>query len=183
MSRENQPSHEARDTLVRIAYGAMTAHTAGAAARLRIVDLIGDGARTADELAAEYAAQPPAMGRLLRALAGIGLLVERSPGAFAVTPAGALLRSDGPDSLHSFVRMFTDPAMLRAWERLDDSVRTGETAFGPADRGRPDRPGTRTAAGPGGCPRAHTAVAAQIGLNRLRGTFDCGPPPPRGSAP
>ncbi|MGP8303745.1 methyltransferase [Streptomyces inhibens] len=129
MSRENQPSNEARDTLVRLAYGAMAAHAAGAAARLRIVDLIGDGARTADELAAECAAQAPAMGRLLRALTGIGLLVERSPGAFAVTPAGALLRSDGPDSLHSFVRMFTDPTMLRAWERLDDSVRTGETAF------------------------------------------------------
>jgi hypothetical protein len=25
--------------------------------------------------------------------------------------------------------MFTDPAMLRAWEHLDDSVRTGHTAF------------------------------------------------------
>ncbi|MFG2831408.1 methyltransferase [Streptomyces sp. NPDC048434] len=129
MPRENHPSHKDRDTLVRIAYGAMATHTMGAAARLRIADLIGDGECTADELAAECTAQPQAMGRLLRALTGLGLLDERSPGVFALTPVGALLRTDEPESLHSFVRMFSDPTLLRAWERLDDSVRTGETSF------------------------------------------------------
>ncbi|MFG2288484.1 methyltransferase [Streptomyces sp. NPDC048595] len=134
MSYEKQPSDEARDALVRIAYGGMAAHTLGAAARMGIVDLIGDGERGADELAKECAAEPQAMGRLLRALAGLGLLVERSPGTFATTPAGALLHSDHPESLRSFSRMFTDPTILRAWELLDDSVRTGrpsfDTAFG-----------------------------------------------------
>ncbi|TJZ58892.1 methyltransferase [Streptomyces piniterrae] len=129
MSRENQLPVEARDTLARLVYGAMAAQAVGAAVRLGVVDLIGDGERTADELAAECAARPQAMGRLLRALAGLGLLAERTPGRFAVTPAGGLLRAAGPDSLHSFARVFTDPAMLRAWERLDDSVRTGETSF------------------------------------------------------
>lgn len=129
MSHEKQASDEARDALVGIAYGAMAAHTLGAAARLRIVDLIGDGERGADELAAECAAEPRAMGRLLRALAGLGLLVERSPGVFAATPAGALLHSEHPESLNSFARMFTDPTILRAWERLDDSVRTGRPSF------------------------------------------------------
>ncbi|UQA98108.1 acetylserotonin O-methyltransferase [Streptomyces halobius] len=109
--------------------GAMAAQTVGAAARLGIVDLIGGGERTADELAAECAAQPQAMGRLLRALTGLGLLVEGASGGFAVTPVGDLLRGDAPRSLRSFARSFTDPAMLRAWERLDDSVRTGETSF------------------------------------------------------
>ncbi|MEU9122587.1 methyltransferase [Streptomyces sp. NPDC048506] len=129
MSNQNRTSDEARDALVAIVFGAMAAHTVGAAARLRIADLIGDGARSASELAAECAAEPGAMGRLLRALAGLGLLVEQAPGVFAATPGGARLRADHPESLHSFTRMFTDPTMLRAWERLDDSVRTGETSF------------------------------------------------------
>ncbi|MFJ9413419.1 methyltransferase [Streptomyces sp. NPDC101227] len=129
MTRENRPVDEAREVLTRIAYGAMASHAVGAAARLRVADLMGDGERTADELAAECAARPEAMARLLRALAGLGLLAENAPGRFTVTPAGALLRADGPQSLHSFVRMFTDPTLLRAWEHLDDSVRTGEPAF------------------------------------------------------
>lgn len=129
MSHENKPSEEARDTLVRIAYGAMATQTLGAAARLRVFDLIGDGERSAADLAAKCAADSQAMGRLLRALAGLGLLVERAPGAFAATPAGALLREDHPESLRAFVRMFTDPTLLRAWERLDDSVRSGAPAF------------------------------------------------------
>ncbi|MEV0374492.1 methyltransferase [Streptomyces sp. NPDC050636] len=129
MPQENQSSHEARDTLARIVFGAMATHAVGAAVRLRVVDLIGDGERTADELAAECAAQPQAMGRLLRALAGLGLLVEGASGGFAVTPVGDLLRGDRPESLRSFVRLFTDPAILRAWEHLGDSVRTGGPSF------------------------------------------------------
>ncbi|MEU5208433.1 methyltransferase [Streptomyces sp. NPDC020742] len=129
MPHDHPSSDQARNALVRIAYGPMAAQTLGAAVRLRVVDRIGDGERGARELAAECAADAQAMGRLLRALAGLGLLAERAPGVFAVTPAGALLGEDHPESLHSFIRMFTDPAMLRAWERLDDSVRTGTPSF------------------------------------------------------
>ena len=79
--------------------------------------------------AAEGAAHPQAMHRLLHVLAGLGLLADRGAAGFAITSTGALLRTDRPDSLHSFVRMFTDPAMIASWRRLEDSVRTGRTAF------------------------------------------------------
>ncbi len=69
------------------------------------------------------------MTRLLRALAGLGLMEEQEPDTFSVTAAGALLGSSRPDSLVSFVRMFTDPAIVRAWDGLDSSVRTGGIAF------------------------------------------------------
>ncbi|RFU85014.1 methyltransferase [Streptomyces triticagri] len=124
-----QSLDEARGALGRIIFGAMAAHTVGAATRLGVLDLIGDGERTADELAAAAGTQPQATVRLLRALTGLGILTERAPGSFAATPVGALMRKDVPGSLFSFIRMFTDPAMLRAWEQLDESVRTGETAF------------------------------------------------------
>ncbi|MCX4679635.1 methyltransferase [Streptomyces sp. NBC_01433] len=48
---------------------------------------------------------------------------------FALTPHGALLRTDRPDSVAEFVGMFLDPTMVSAWGHLDDSVRTGRVAF------------------------------------------------------
>jgi predicted O-methyltransferase YrrM len=119
----------ARGKLVQMILGPMAAQVVATAARLGLMDRIGDGAAAAEELAREYGTDPGATSRLLRTLAALDLLTETEPGRFCATPAGALLRTDRPDSLHSFSLMFSDPAMLRAWERLDDSVRTGRTAF------------------------------------------------------
>lgn len=118
-----------RELVVRMAFGSMAAHTLRAAVRLGVVERIGDGQRTAAEVAADAETAPQPTTRLLRALAALGLLAEDSPGTFSVTESGALLRPDHPASLTSFVRMFTDPAIVRAWEHLERSVRTGEIAF------------------------------------------------------
>ncbi|MDT0344427.1 methyltransferase [Streptomyces litchfieldiae] len=120
---------EARGKLGRMVFGTMAAQVVATAARFGLMDRIGDGERTAAELAEECDADPQAMHRLLRALAGLELLTEHQPGTFSATAVGALLVTDRPDSFHSFVRMFTDPAMLRAWDHLEDSVRTGRPAF------------------------------------------------------
>lgn len=118
-----------RELVARLAFGSMAAHTLRAAVRLEVVELIGDGPRTAAEVAAGAGTAHQPMTRLLRALTALGLLTEHTPDTFSVTPAGALLSPGHPDSLASFVRMFTDPAIVRAWEHLDSSVRTGEIAF------------------------------------------------------
>ncbi|MFI0736638.1 methyltransferase [Streptomyces sp. NPDC021100] len=107
----------------------MAAQTLRAAVRLRVVELIGDTARPADDIAADAGADPRSVLRLSRALAGLGLLREHAPGTFSVTPTGMLLDPRRPGSLTAFVRVFTDPVATRAWERLDDSVRTGDVAF------------------------------------------------------
>ncbi|MBJ3809441.1 methyltransferase [Streptomyces flavofungini] len=111
------------------AFGGLAAQVLRATLRLRVVELIGDKEMTADDVAARADAAPQSMSRLLRALAGLGLLEERAAGTFAVTPAGALLDPASPGSLASIARMFTEPMMLRGWEQLDDSVRTGDVAF------------------------------------------------------
>ncbi|WP_260630094.1 MULTISPECIES: methyltransferase [Streptomyces] len=107
----------------------MAAQTLRAAVRLGVVELIGDTPRRADDIAADAGADARPMTRLLRALAGLGLLREHTPGTFSVTPTGTLLDPRRPGSLASFVHVFTDPVATRAWERLDDSVRTGDVAF------------------------------------------------------
>ncbi|MER5297084.1 methyltransferase [Streptomyces pharetrae] len=118
-----------RDLIVRLAFGSMAAHSLRAAVRLRVVELVGDTPRRAADVAGDAGAEPQPMTRLLRALTGLGLLREHAPDTFSVTPAGALLDPGRPDSLTSFVRMFTEPAIVRAWEHLDGSIRTGEVAF------------------------------------------------------
>lgn len=122
-------TQDGRALVARLVFGSMAAQTVRAAVRLRVMELIGDQERPAAEVAAEAGASPRHMTRLLRALAALGLLREHSPGSFSVTPAGTVLDSGRPGSLASMVRMYTEPTMLRAWEHLDDSVRTGDIVF------------------------------------------------------
>ncbi|SDD88087.1 acetylserotonin O-methyltransferase [Actinokineospora iranica] len=119
----------ARGKVAQLVFGHMAAQVVATAVRLGVADLIGDGRLTAAEVARERGTDVQATRRLLRTLAALDLVAEDQPGTFALTPAGSLLRVDRPDSLASFVRMFADPAMLRAWEHLDDSVRTGQPSF------------------------------------------------------
>jgi hypothetical protein len=119
----------ARGRLVHLVFGQFAAQAVGVAARLRLADLLGDHAHTAEEIAEQCGTHPQSLTRLLRALAALELLTEPQPGRFALTPAGALLRTDRADSLDAFIRMFTDPAMTAAWQRLDDGVRTSRVMF------------------------------------------------------
>ncbi|MFI6564942.1 methyltransferase [Streptomyces sp. NPDC050534] len=125
----NEPTPEDRDALMSTVFEHMEAQTLGAAVRLGVADRLGDQERDAADVAAELGADPDATRRLLRALAGSGLTTEVRPGVFALTPRGALLRTDRPDSIAAFVAMFLDRTTVRAWSHLDDSVRTGRPAF------------------------------------------------------
>jgi hypothetical protein len=127
---KDQAGLQARGELVRMVFGHMTTQVLATAARLGLMDLIGDGERSAADVAGECGANTQAMYRLLRTLAALGLLVENTPGSFSLTPTGALLRTDRRDSARSIVGMFADPEIVRAWERLEDSVRTGQPSFG-----------------------------------------------------
>jgi O-methyltransferase domain len=96
---------------------------------MRIADLLGDGQRSGGEVAKEIGADGGALTRLLRALAALELVSEPAAGQFRLTEAGQLLRSDRPESMHAFVCMFGDPAMLSAWRELETAIRTGEPTF------------------------------------------------------
>ncbi|WP_404815905.1 methyltransferase [Streptomyces thermolineatus] len=118
-----------RAALIERIGGYMTAHSIGVAAELGIADLMKDEVRGSDELAAESGTHEPSLRRLLRTLAAVGLTTEPEPGRFALTDVGAQLRSDSPDSLRAFSRMFCHPILFRAWQGLGHAVTTGERAF------------------------------------------------------
>ncbi|MEU4449059.1 methyltransferase [Actinosynnema sp. NPDC050801] len=118
----------ARRAVVDLVFGSMASQVVAAYVKLGIPNVIGGQDLSADDVAAACGTQARATRRLLRAATALGLLSE-DDGRFSATPAGALLRSDVPGSVDALARVFTDPVMLRSWHRLDDSVRTGRTAF------------------------------------------------------
>lgn len=131
--RDNRNSDDtawqARGTVSRLVLGQMATQTVGTAVRLGIFDRIGTDTLTAPDLSRALATHPQATLRLLRALAGLRLLDEPEPGAFRTTGAGDLLRSGTSGSMLAMAGVFTDPVMLRAWDLLDEGVRTGDTTF------------------------------------------------------
>ncbi len=98
------------------------------AARLGIPDLLADEPKTADELARATSAQPDALYRMLRALAGMGVFEEHTGRRFALTPLGATLQSSHPHTLRAHA-IFLGGEAYRAWGDLPYSIATGQAAF------------------------------------------------------
>ncbi|GGW79227.1 methyltransferase [Streptomyces lucensis JCM 4490] len=120
---------EASALVVGMAYGYMAAQALRAAARIAVADLLRDEPLTSAEFALRQGTDPQATHRLCRTLVALGLLAQDGSGRFSLTEAGALLRTDRPDSLHALVCMLTDPTTVGAWQGLEESVRTGEPQF------------------------------------------------------
>jgi hypothetical protein len=99
------------------------------AAVLGIADLLSPGPKSVEELASAAGAHARSLHRLLRLLASRGIFREESAGTFALTPRGATLRSDVPDSVRDRALYVASPPVWQAWGDLEYSVRTGESAF------------------------------------------------------
>jgi hypothetical protein len=96
---------------------------------LGIADLLGDGPRTSDDLAAQTGTHAPSLQRVLRALAGVGVLHEGDDGRFALTPVGECLRSDASEPVGGWASYVGAPNHWQAWGALLRTVCTGEHAF------------------------------------------------------
>jgi O-methyltransferase/methyltransferase family protein len=116
-------------TLGRLIVGFQVSQAIHVAATVGVADLLADGPRTSDELAAATNAHPGSLYRLLRALASVGVFHEDEGRGFTLTPMGALLRSDVPGSLRGWAVYVGRPYFREAWGHLEHSVRTGDNAF------------------------------------------------------
>jgi len=99
------------------------------AAKLGIADALVAGPLTVHEIAARVGAHPPYLGRVLRALASVGIFAADPHGRFHLTRLAQTLRSDHPESLRNFALMLVDDYNWSAWGALEHTVRTGEPAF------------------------------------------------------
>ena len=131
MSTEVIAGHEQAElspdrVAIRLLTGMWAMQAAASAARLGIPDIIGDGAKTPDEVAKAAGTHPGATRRLLRGLASLGVFSREDGERYRVTDVGRFLRSDTPGSLKDMFIGESDTVHWRSWERLDDAVRTGD---------------------------------------------------------
>ncbi len=120
---------EAVAHLLEEALGHLHSAALRAAAELRLADHLAAGPRTPADLARAIDVDTSALHRLLRLLASRAVFREDGAGAFHLTPAAELLRTDVPGSLHPAVLLITDDMFLRSAAGMTGTVRTGEPAF------------------------------------------------------
>jgi hypothetical protein len=122
----NRPSPAVE--VLRIASAYQASRALYVATRLGIPELLADGPKSAEDLAAGTRAHAPSLRRLMRALAAFGVLVEQVDGRFALGSLGGCLPGDAPGSVRDLVLMYGDEDFWRTWGDLEHCVRTGESA-------------------------------------------------------
>ncbi len=100
-----------------------------AAAVLGIADLLRDGPRDSDALAAATGTQGPPLYRVLRALAAADVFREHPIGTFSLAPMGECLCSNAMEQVAPLAALFARPNHWQPWSHLLHAVRTGENAF------------------------------------------------------
>jgi Dimerisation domain len=80
----NKPPPQA--VMLNLTIGHWVARLTYVAAKLKLADLLKDGPRTAGHLAKAAGVHAPALYRVLRALASVGIFAETKGGRFKLTP-------------------------------------------------------------------------------------------------
>ncbi|MFI6479313.1 methyltransferase [Nonomuraea sp. NPDC050663] len=112
--------------LMRILTGGWVAEATFAAVRLGVADsLAGQRLRPA-ELALRVGAHAGSLHRLLRLLAGVGLVDVDDDDRYGLTPMGAMLERD---RLGPLAALYGEDYFGTAWRGLPHTLRTGELAF------------------------------------------------------
>jgi acetylserotonin N-methyltransferase len=94
------------------------------AVRLGVFDRLDRGPAKLDALAADLAANPDALERLLDGCVGLGLL-EKLSGRYANTSvASAYLCRSSPRAMIGYI-LYSDEVLFRMWAHLDDAIREG----------------------------------------------------------
>ncbi len=123
---KNPPSPAVMFTLL---MGRWVAHLIYVAAKLELADRLKHGPRTVEELATAAEVQAPALYRVLRALASVGVFAETKGGRFKLTPLAATLQKAIPGSMHAAALMFGEKYQEDARAQLLHGLKTGEIPF------------------------------------------------------
>jgi O-methyltransferase domain/Dimerisation domain len=100
-----------------------------AAARLGIADHLAGGPMTAADLARATATHEPSLYRVLRLLAGLGVLAEDRDHAFTLTVLGDRLRADAPASMRSWAMLTDSIGGVKSFGPIVETIRTGTTGM------------------------------------------------------
>jgi orsellinic acid C2-O-methyltransferase len=117
-----------RERLIGLLSGYIPVQLAYVMTRLELADLLGAGSLTVDELSTATDTRPDLLRRLLRGLAGVGLVGLGTGDRVSLTEMGALLGSRAPGSVRD-IALHRGGESFAAWGELEHAVRTGESAF------------------------------------------------------
>jgi O-methyltransferase domain/Dimerisation domain len=115
--------------LIQMGRAFIVSRTVYAAAQLGLADHLAAGPRNAEELATLMNLHAPSLHRLMRTLAGLGILTEQAERRFALTRLGEALKTDAPGSARSSVIYVGSPWAQDGWNEIVYSVQTGKTGF------------------------------------------------------
>jgi hypothetical protein len=96
---------------------------------LGVADLLASGNNTIETIATATGCHARSLQRVLRILVRFGVFTEAAPGRFGLTPVGATLRSDTPDSLRDAAIFVMSPPLWASFGSLLDTLRSGDPAF------------------------------------------------------
>ena len=99
------------------------------AARLGLADHLAAGPQGAGELAEATGTHAPSLYRLMRTLAGLGLLTQDSNHRFGLTALGHSLRAGAPGAARATVLALAGDVWWRGWENFLHCVETGGTGM------------------------------------------------------
>jgi hypothetical protein len=125
MAVENQTPGQ---SMVRLFMGYIPTRVIYVAAKLELTDHIGDDGASAQDLVQKLKVDPAALYRVMRVLAGLGVLRQDGNDRFYVTPFGETLRKDSPQSVRDYA-IYSHEFVYDAFRGITDSVRTGEPVF------------------------------------------------------
>lgn len=114
-------------TMIGLITGYWISQAVGVVARLGVADQLRDGPRRSDDLAQMVGADAQALYRVLRLVASLGVFTEVAPGVFGLTPLGATLTTDAPDSVRNLAIAETSLGRWLPWGRLEECVRSGQS--------------------------------------------------------
>jgi hypothetical protein len=99
------------------------------AAKLGLADHIGDNGAVAQDLAEKLNVHPDALYRVMRVLAGLGVLRQDKDERFFVTALGDTLRQESPESVRDYA-IYSHESTYERVGKIMNSVRTGEPVIG-----------------------------------------------------
>jgi len=128
-NREAQPISPSMQMMQLLWPGAIAVQAVHVAAKYALADLLAGGPKGIEELADATHTHGSSLGRLLRALASLGIFTEDTAGRYRQTALSDTLRSDHPESIRPFAMMLGAHFFWKPIGALEETVRAGEPSF------------------------------------------------------
>ena len=131
MSTEGQSvaSPPAHAQLIQMGMGFWVSRIVYAAAKLSLADRLAEKPKTAAEVAGQTNTDAASLYRLMRTLAGLGLLTEDTSHRFTLTPLGEALKTGAPGSARAAILALAGDLWYQGWQHIVYCLETGKTGM------------------------------------------------------